>query len=548
MIKRKLALMLSLIIAATLSMTACKKEPKEAVNPQGNTSGNQTANTGGLPIVKDKMTLKILTTSSAVYPVGNEMAALQELEKKTNVHLEFQLLPATNPVEKFNLIMASGDLPDIVGYGAPDLITKYGMEGAFIPLQNLIKKYAPNLVKALDNPLEGEKLPYKLNSWSEITSGDGNIYAVPILSSSNALGPAYGMRVDWLEKLGLKEPKTMDELYTVLKAFKEKDPNGNGKADEVPFVSGQGGKTSRVIPVINGVGAHVGLYIDKKDDKIKFGPVEPQFKEGLKMLNKWYKEGILESDYLTSTRDQWLAKCTNNLAGFMLAWPGSGFSPVNTVLIKENPKALFMPVLPPGGQPKDSTISGNYLVPRMTITVSNKRPEDTMRYFDFFFTQEGTMLAAYGVEGLDYKMVNGKPVWLDRIVKNSEGLDPETARLKDGVNWTMLPYQLGWQSHIDAMKDAAPWSVKVWEMYREPGIIEAPYPTLKYNADQLSKKNQISTEINTYKDAMIDKFIMGVEPIEKFDEFVNNINKAGLAELLKLENELYVAYKKLGSK
>lgn len=556
MLKRKLALMLSVVVAASTFFTACSKEPKETVTPQGasqgttkeGTKGSETTSKSVLPIVKDKMTLKILTSSSAVYPIGNEMPVLQELEKKTNVHLEFTLLPATNPLEKFNLIMASGDLPDLIAYNDVKLINKYGMDGAFIPVQDLIKKHAPNLTKALNNPLEGEKIPYKLNNWAEITAGDGNIYSVPLLSSANALGAAYGMRVDWLEKLGLKEPKTMDELYTALKAFKEKDPNGNGKADEIPFVSGQGSKTGRILPVINGIGAHIGLYIDEKDGKVKFGPVEPQFKEGLAMLSKWYKEGIIESDYLTSTRDQWLAKCTNNLAGFMLAWPGSGFSPVNTVLKKENPKAQFMPILPPGGKPKDSAISGTYLVPRMAITVSNKHPEDTMRYFDFMFTDEGTMFAAYGVEGLDYKMVDGKPVWLDRVVKNPEGLDPETARLKDGVNWQMLPYQIGWQSHIDAMKDAAPWSVKVWEMYREPGVLEAPYPTLNYNADQLSKRNQITTEINTYKDAMIDKFIMGVEPIEKFDEYVNNINKAGLAELLKIENELYDAYKKLGSK
>lgn len=551
---KKLAKTVSVFLVATMmaTMLGCGKDTKTSDPEPSPGSTSSTPTSSGLPIVKDKITLKILSESRADMQLGNDMPVFKELEKRTNVHLEWQLLPVTKPEEKFNLIMASGELPDLISFNAyPELLIKYGMQGAIIPVQDLIKKHAPDIKKALDNPLPEDKLPYKMDCWGEITASDGNIYNVPLISSSNAIGAVYAIRVDWLDKLNLKMPETLDDLYKVLKAFKEGDPNGNGKPDELPFISGQGNKTATILPLVNAYGAHMDLYVDK-DDKIKYGPVEPQYKEGLQFLNKLYKEGLLESDYLTSTRDQWTAKAGGNQAGLMYVWPSSGIAATNTNLAKLDSNFKFMPMAPvkgpKGHQYKDTKTAGRFLAYRTSITSANKYPVETMKYLNYCFTEEGTLLTSYGIEGLHYNMVNGQPEYTDLITKNKDGLDPETARIKDGIDWLGLPYQIGWESHFKAMKDAAPATVRAWELYREPGMVEAPFPTLKYTDDELAIRNQIITEIDTYKDAMIDKFIMGVESTDKFEEFVQKINKAGLPELLKVCNDAYERYKKTGSK
>ncbi len=475
------------------------------------------------------------------------MPVYQELEKKTNIHLEFQLLPLSNHSEKFNLIMASGDLPDLVGYSHSTSIIKYGKQGAFIPLQDLIKEYGPDIKKALDNPLSNDKLPYKQNNWAEITADDGNIYTIPLISSTNAIGRVYAIRTDWLEKLGLKQPETPDELYQVLKDFKYRDPNGNQKADEIPFVSGAGGSTVTILPVINAFNAHMKLYIDTKDDTVKYGPVEQNYKEGLAFLNRLYEEGLLEEDYLTATRDQWLARTTGNQAGFMFVWPASGIGAVNNELQKTDKSFEFEPIAPmksaSGARYKDTFTAGSFLDYRSAISISNKYPVETMKYLNYCFTDEGTTLVSYGVEGLHYTMVDGKPVYTDLIINNPDGFDAEKARIKDGIDWTALPYQIGWDSHFQAFQKTAPATIKAWELYREPGMVEAPFPTLSFTDAEFARRNQILTEIDTYKDAMIDKFIMRLEPLEKFDEFVAGINKAGLPELLKITNDTYKRYK-----
>jgi len=541
---------IGLILSLLLISVGCSSSGKTGTSGQKPDS-SQTTTTDSEPskpstyITDKKITLTMLTGEWAGIQVGNDMPVYQELERRTNIHLEFQLLPLTNPLEKFNLIMASNDLPDIVGWSNTEAILKYAKQGAFIPLQDLIKEHAPNIVKALDNPLPGEPLPYKLNIWAELTADDGNIYTVPCITSSNAIGAVYAIRTDWLEKLNLKVPETAEELYNVLKAFKEQDPNGNGEADEIPFISGQGGKTNTILPVINAFDAHMGLYVDENTNTIKYGPIEENYKEGLAFLNKLYKEGLLEQDYLTATRDQWLARATGNQAGFMFVWPASGIGVATNGLKKLNEEYRFEPMAPlkskSGKQYKDTATAGNYLVYRNCITVSNKYPVETMKLFDYCFSEEGLRLAMYGIEGVHYTMVNGKPVYTDLILNNPEGLDPELARIKDGIFWTCLPYQIGWDCNFQAMQNS-PWVTKSWELYREPGMVEAPMPALKFTDEEFSRRSQIITEIDTYKDPMIDKFIMGVEPLEKFDEFVENIKKAGLDELLKIQNDAYKRY------
>ncbi len=499
-------------------------------------------------ITDKKITLSILTPEWTGGQVGNDMPVYQEMEKRTNIHLDFQLLPLTDPLEKFNLIMGSDKLPDILGFSNGEAINKYGMEGAFIPLQDLIEKYAPDIKKQLDDPLPGEILPYKQSGWGEATAGDGNVYTIPLFSSSNAIGAVYAIRVDWLEKLDKKMPETADELYDVLKAFREQDPNGNQKQDEIPLVAGQGGKTARIIPLINAFDAHMNLHVDPKDDTIKYGPVENNYQEGLSYLNKLYREKLLEEDYLTSTNDQWLARATGNQAGLMFVWPASGIGAANNGLQKLDSSYKFMPMAPlkskSGAQFKDTNTAGRMIQPRMAISITNKYPEETMKLFNYCFTEDGTRLISYGIEGKHYNMIDGKPVYTEYVTHNPDGLDPEAARINDGLNATALPYHISWDSEFQAHADADPWTVEAWKTYREPGMVEAPLPTLDFTEKELSKKNQLVAEIDTFKDPMIDKFIMGVESLDRFNDFVKGIKRAGLDELLEIYNTAYKRYQK----
>ena len=182
--------------------------------------------------------------------------------------------------------------------------------------------------------------------------------------------------------------------------------------------------------------------------------------------------------------------------------------------------------------------------PRMAISITNKHPEETMKLFNYCFTKDGARLIEYGIKGIHYTMKDGKPVYTDLILHNPDGLDPEAARVNDGLLTTALPYQMGWDCHFQAHADADPWTVEAWKIYREPGMVEAPLPTLNFTEKELSRKNQLVAEIDTFKDPMIDKFIMGVESLDRFNDFVKGIKRAGLDELLEIYNTAYKRYQK----
>jgi putative aldouronate transport system substrate-binding protein len=553
MINKKLPAIVStiLILCILLTFIGCG-ERKDTGAKQTENEIEKTASEGTIAqsesyIVKEKLTLKIVTDEWAGASVGNDMPVFQELEKRTNIHLDFELLPLTNPIERFNIIMASGDLPDIVSGVSSDLILKYGYEGVLIPLQDLIKEHAPNIKRSFEEPLSGDTLPYRLNTWREMTALDGNIYSIPTFASANTPGPVYAIRTDWLENLGLGIPETTDDFYTVLKQFKEEDPNRNGEKDEIPFVATTGGKTGTILPVINAFGAHLNLYIDSATDTIKYGPIEENYKEGLQFLNKLYLEELLEQDYLTSTRDQWMATAGGNKAGFMFGWAGDAIGNANALLQQLNKEYKFEPMLPIKGKKgdrfKDTSISGNYINYRASITRANKYPVETMKYFDYCFTDESTILCNYGLEGIHYNIVDGKPVFTEYVTKNPDGIAPFTVLFKDGGCWTHLPYERGWKPCYPLF-DNAPWTKAVFDLYKQPGINEPPLPNLQLTEEELSRKNQILTEINTYKEPMVDKFIMGIESLDKFDEYANQIKRMNIDELLKILNDAYDRYKK----
>ena len=144
------------------------------------------------------------------------------------------LRPKTD--QKLNLVLASGELPDvIINFGIPlDQQQTLADQGLIIPVDDLIAKYGDEFAKVLEDMPQIKEV-YSLS--------DGKMYSLPHINECYhcTLSQKAWIYKPWLDKLGLEVPTTTDELYTVLKAFKEKDPNGNGKADEIPWSGAQTG-------------------------------------------------------------------------------------------------------------------------------------------------------------------------------------------------------------------------------------------------------------------------------------------------------------------
>lgn len=501
--------------------------------------------TGTLPIVKTPITLTILAFTQSSFNLTNQLPFYKELAKKTNININIQLLPLTDYTQKFNLIMASGALPDMVNWGVMSDIAKYGSEGAFIPLEGYLKS-CKNIKAVLTNP-PIDNLPYSQSILGDITSSDGHIYSIPCLGPTNTIGAVFAIRTDWLTKLGDKVPTTTNELEKVLMDFKTKDPNGNGKADEIPYVVNPNtiaGTWNSIFPLINSFGAHIDLYLDSKTDTIKFGPMDSTYKDGMTYVNKLYSEGLIDKQYANATTDLWTSEVTGNLGGMTFLWPGSGLATVNSglqKLSKDYKMEALVPVKGPTGIGfKDTYTTGTLCPLRMSITKSNKYPLETMKLVDYLFSKDGSTLVNYGIEGTNYTMVNGKPTYTDNILKNPDGKSPELAKTSQGLKTTIFPWWDSWEPEMEAFTPTAPWTVDCWTKYSAKGVIEAPLPNLSITDQDAVRE---LTDIRTYRDEIANGMLTGKVSISTYDQLTSKLKTMGIDNVLKVYNDAYKKYK-----
>ncbi|WP_453991044.1 extracellular solute-binding protein [Bacillus nitroreducens] len=521
--KKRLQLLFLLVAVALIAFGCSKEDTKEVTAPSD--SKNETE---GTFVSKDPLELSIHLHYADKYIFDDEWLVFKEAANKTNVTLKGTASKnATDSNEVFNLMMASGDIPDIVHSSVQNL-NQFGAEGAFIPLNDLIEEHAPNIKKAFEENPEAKKY---------VTSTDGNIYTIPFIRDGNPEKGWY-IRYDWLEKLNLEVPETTEDYYNVLKAFKTQDPNGNGKADEIPYAS-RGG--SRGIEYFTDLmylwGAYDGAFL--KDGEIKYGPLEEEYPIAVKNLAKWYKEGLIDQEIFTRGKNSIIELAGNDTLGAAHDWFGSTAG-VNALYKDQIQGFAFKPFAPPTntkGEKFEESLRDPVGSVGWGIAHSNENPVETIKYFDFWFTEEGRTLMNFGVEGDTYTMVDGKPTFTDEILtagnvadylKSTYGVQMEIGFKQD------FAYEEQW---VD------PIAFEGMELYEENGYFidkEDDYPLLSFSPEEQEESNSIRTSIETYIDENLQKWILGASDVEKdYPAFREQLIKMGAEKYLEIQNKAY---------
>ncbi|WP_425453996.1 extracellular solute-binding protein [Paenibacillus flagellatus] len=469
----------------------------------------------------------------------NEIEAYKELERVTGVKVDFQHPPqGQQATEQFNLMMTSDKLPDVIEYswtGYPGGPEKAIKDGKIVKLNDLIDKYAPNFKKVLADHPDWKK---------EMMTDEGSIYGLPFIRSHEQLKVFLGptIRKDWLDKLGLQLPTTIDEWYAVLKAFKERDPNGNGKPDEIPLYLAKGDVDTSTA-FLGAFGINAGFY--QEGGKVKYGPTDPKFKEFLTLMNKWYKEGLLDKDFATTDAKMLEAKITGGQIGSAVLYTGSGIGKYAT-LMKDKDKnfrlvAAPYPVLNKGDKQiwgyKDFSVAPT----SAAISTSNKNPIETIKWLDYGYSEQGTLLFNFGKEGVSYTMQNGKPTFKPEVMNDPTGLPLIQSMSKHNRATFSGPFML--DIRFDEQYTNSPDQLESKKIWAAP-TLEKKMPRTTPTKEESSRYASIMADINTYKDEMYLKFIMGAEPLDNFDKYVKTIQGMGLDEALKIQQSALERYAK----
>nr|WP_169088445.1 extracellular solute-binding protein [Paenibacillus sp. PL91]MBC9202994.1 extracellular solute-binding protein [Paenibacillus sp. PL91] len=481
------------------------------------------------------------------------------VEEKFNIKLKFETTPPDGAQEKRQISLASGDYPD--AYMLPGYIdqftqadvVKYGKQGVLVPLNDLIEKHAPNIKAAMESNSD-------LRAFN--TAPDGNIYG--LVAYSQCFHCSYPNKMwintDWLEKLQLEMPKTPEEFKAVLTAFKTKDPNGNGIADEVPLSGSKEDFGVRVIPfLMNGfVYDDDRNYLNLTNGKVESAALKPEWKEGLTYIKSLYDEGLIDPGAFAQNAEAFKKIGENGDAQILGA--GAGMHPAIFVNIDVGNKnsASYNPVPPlTGPHGSFATHDGGGVAPGAKFAITNKASEEQqialIKLVDYMFTEEGQTNGASGMEGIDWRKPKEGEVAL------GEGVEPKVATIPavegeaprnagwSGTAHFFMPreYRDSWVQGTD-IYDSANYERRLYQatlLYQghEPKEL-FPLWAIWVDSAEVDEASILQTNIKSYIEQSALQFVTGNKSLEKdWDAYVKGLKDLKIDRYLEILQKAYDA-------
>ncbi|CCX37638.1 putative uncharacterized protein [Clostridium sp. CAG:1013] len=537
--RKPIALLLAVLMGTSL-LTGCtgssdsgsgtSQEGGESSATVSQTDGN--FNAEGFPIVNEKVTKHFMINKPAHIGNPDDMVTLQKYEEMTNVDVEWEVVSSDGFSERVNLVMASDSMPDAILKGVPD-ITKTSADGSIIDISGLIDEYSVGIKSLYDQYPE---------VYEASKSPDGGIYAVPNI---NTLVPNrtnhrnLWINQTWLDNLGLETPETLDEYLDVLRAFRDEDANGNGDpSDEIPYVveySG-GDHRARVNIFLGSWGIHDNLgyeFLTIQDDKVNMYVIDDTYKEVLQFMNTMWTEGLLDNSLYTQTNDVALSKFNSDVSGSFALSSDDLWSAYSED---------YSPLAPPTNSNGDTPVIGlnsAYGGAAMVITRSDESPEITLRWIDYFFTEEGAnFIGALSpdLEGITcQKMEDGSYDYSDEILNSDKGVSMavgEVCPLPGGG----FPYWRNENNSDFIYSKKVQESVPVYEPYYQTDPAYA-YPV--FSVEDAEVVNDIRRDLDTYLKECEAKFITGEMSFDQWDEYVATCEQMRIHELEEIFQAAY---------
>ncbi len=477
---------------------------------------------------QDAPKVSILRTWSS--PPEADHPYVRYVTEKTGVEPEIRAISG-NYAEGLQMIFASGmNVPDVFRPLNTGVDATLVEQDAAVPLDELLPLYAPDMWK---------NIPERVWNLMRADSKDGHIYIIPQVYIDYA-ERGWIIRQDWLDKLGLEKPQTKDELVEVLRAFRDRDPNGNGLQDELPttFQSDpnwmHGFFAMYGVPMFNS-----DPLWDIYDGKLMYSAITQNAKDALAFMAELYAEGLIDPEAFLNSGTDFNAKIQNDQVGLFYHVLHQADTAYFTNLQHVNPEAKLSAIAPPKVDGYDGFICRLEVANRdWCFPKSNEQnAANVLKYLNWFETEEGRLFTAYGIQGDTWDMVDGKVVYYpekdsaDLFGKRYHGLKGLQANDADFfVNniCAVKPDGLG-EMLVDMQNTTFPASRTI----AGDGL-----PLTVYDGYPDHKNHKLFYEYAV-------NIVTGEWPIEKFDEFVSEWYRTGGDVVEQRANEWYEKYRKL---
>ncbi len=506
------------------------------------------------PLVDEKATLRVLIPSSANVEDYETNDFTAWYEERTNVHVEWNVVSdGDQDAAGLNVRLASGDYPDVImGFGiAPSVQQLYGMEGVFLPLNELIETHG----------IETQRFfAQQPNVRPSITASDGNIYALPIFAGCYHCTYMHKLWIyrPWLETLGLEMPTTTDEFEQVLLAFKEGDPNGNGEADELPLMSAVTGahpldayfmNSFLYNPATDSLGTRLAVH----DGVVQPVYTQPEWREGAKYLARLFDQGLIDPESFTQDLDQIRNKLANEpdvIAGAFTALSPSSVLPVVQGEYGRWTDYVAVPPLvgPEGVQyaaydPYQALRPGEFI-----ITDNCEDPELAFRWVDGLYDLEASISSTDGIRDEHWRWAedgeignNGEPAIWSRLVsfgglvnyywgQNNPYYRPEPVHSGQVMDPEIADRSLETILYTETKEKYVP--------YGQPG--EWTLPPLFFSADDAGSVAELDALLKNYVDETLAQVVTGqIDAEAEWDSYLANLENIGLSRYIDIHQRAY---------
>lgn len=477
-------------------------------------------------------------TVSAYLDTPNDGLYYQTLEELTNVHVEWTLVDGVAVKDQFGIMSAADDFTDIVFSGQ----SNYSGGGdaaieqeAFIRINELIEEFAPDYVAALD----------KYDVWKDVTTGNGNIlsfYALKVDIEGSDVGLA--VRKDWLDELKMDVPTTYDEVNAALYAFQSE----LGVTHPMPMHHLGVYLTNSLVMGYDTLAATApgrGMYpFYQIDGVVEYGLTSDGYREYVSMLAQWYADGILDPDFTSpaptsNTPDE--SVINGDVGIFQIG--SSQFADLAGLSPDANAEIVALPMTLKNNNQMLHMYKPDIVATDYNVTISQNaadagKAELICRWLNYNYTEEGATLANYGVEGVTFEYVDGKPQLNDLVLKNSNGYTANTASAiytNQGaacLTYTLKLYVNSPQSELEA--------ASLWTNGSDGSHM---FPTFASMTPQESEDfSTIYNDINTYVAEARLQFITGARSMDEWDAYVAEVEGMGIASAIAIKQASYNRY------
>lgn len=541
---------IGILVCAVLALSACAA-PADKGDGGQNSSTQQVSGTKGETQTEskdgtdsdtgsslwfdDELVIQILLPDNTQQPIIDYAPAQQEIHKKTNVKLEYQIVPGSSFTEKQSVLLATNNFPDMVKVTNSDMIS-YGPEGIFVPLMQYVNEETmPNFYR-LWKEYEDKIIKYQVA---------GELYAFPAIQRDEARnGFGVVLRQDLLDQHQIPVPQSFSELIDAMARLKELYP------DSIPYTGRKG--TSQLLNTVSYMlGSGNGLYYDHDVDggRFVFGPAMPEFKAVLSFLNECYERGVLDQDFATTTSEQFQYKLTSGQSFLFIDNSGFGQNYTKTLREQSGDEEAVLQVIPTPendfGQRRavayETILTGRLFA----INSDTERIDDIIAFIDWLYSEEGSNITNYGVEGESFYVdENGEPQFIADYINSveEEGFSSKYYAVYSKLGITKLNFSL-WTTNTKTQfaiqRITGDWNDVVeeyWEIIGADDSYRNPYDSPTLTAEEQEEVTDIQTNLTTMLDQEYNKYIMGIEPIENWDKIIEKADKLGAKRLEEIYN------------